>query len=258
MGYLSQKKQQKRESIFLWVMAVIMTAFTIKYFVDTGFHIGWFNLFHVYCLSGILVIYSIWCKKYKTTFFFICLFLINYTYIAAYANIFISDKFDGKQNIILSFSPKQTLIDELKGYDIISSGSLILANKYKAPFAVIKRDIPLTVVKVDLRQVKKNEYPLIFRHLNEFVITQDSPVIIFGEFGIPAWDEDFKKFLDTSNLSVKNRLIFNNGSKFNIFSLPGFYVLGFREMGVSDISLIDTDKQKAIRIDISFNSGDDM
>lgn len=253
MGYLSQKKQRKRESIFLFFMAVVMVFFTTKCFFNSAFHIAWFNLFHVYCLSGILVVYSLWRRRYKSAIFFACFFLINYTYIAASANIFISDKFNGKQNLVLFFNPDKPLFDQLKNEEIMSSGSVFLANRYKTPFVRIKKNIPLTIVRVDLPNTKEMQYSLIFKHLNEFIIKQDNPVIIFGNFGIPVWNRDFKKFLNESGLYVKNRLIFYDGVSCNIFSLPRFYVLGFKEMGISDISFMKENKQEIIKLDISFN-----
>ena len=55
------------------------------------------------------------------------------------------------------------------------------------------------------------------------------------------------------HLSVKNRLLFNPDIKFDFFSIPGFYVLGFREMGLVDLDIVTTDNAKTVKFLVSFN-----
>lgn len=253
MGYLSQKKQQKRENIFLAVMMVIVAALTALSFTEQGIDCKYFNLFHLFCLVGILMLYSLWRKKFKSVLAFAILLIINYTSLAAYANIFLSDKFEGGQTLELSFNKKQKLSDILDKENIKAAGTIILAQHYKASYAVVDHNTPITLIQVDFSNANHSDYPLIFRHLNEFITQNDNPVIIFGEFGIPAWSKPFKNFIEISNLSVKNRLLFNPDIKFDFFSIPGFYVLGFREMGLVDLDIVTTDNAKTVKFLVSFN-----
>ena len=248
MGYLSQKKHQTRENIFLYTTAAALTALTAKSFADPGFSFGFFNLFHLYCLAGLLLVYALWVKKYKPALFFGVLLLINYTTLSAAGNIFLSDAFNGRESLTLVFAPNKDFVETAEE-NKIAAGSLILAHRHIAPYTVINQDNPLTLVRVDFRQAQDSEYPLIFKHLHEFLLKQDNPVILFGEFGVPAWHRLFKQFLDDSGLTIKNHLLFTQGSKFNIFSMPGFYVLGFHEMGISSIKR----NGKEIIVKTSFN-----
>lgn len=253
MGYLSQKKHQARENIIFLTAAAIVILLTAGSFANPGFCFGFFNLFHLFCLSGLLFLYALWRRKYKFILFFALAWLINYTTLSSSANIFLSDKFDGSRRLELEFTPGQELAALFKQEDIAASGSLIIAGKYTASYVVVGRDEPLTIIQVEFVKIPDNEYPLIFKHLSDFILRQDTPVIVFGEFGIPAWNRSFKQFLDISGLSVKNRLLFTQNSPYNIFSVPGFYVLGFREMGVNDIFVSQKDEKPFVRILASFN-----
>lgn len=253
MGYLRQKKHQARENIFLFFMAIVITGLTAGSFANAGFCYGFFNLFHLYCLSGLLFIYALLVKKYKISLFFALIFLINYTSLSASGNIFLSDHFEGREHLDLTFDVRQNLSDSLDKDQLSAAGSLIVAHRYVAPYVIIGKQKPLTLVRVDFRGANKEEYPLIFEHLHEFILKQDNPVIIFGEFGLPVWSKAFKHFLDATGLAVKNRLIFTKGAKYNIFTTPGFYVLGFPEMGISELSLRESNNQKIIKTTVSFN-----
>ena len=253
MGYLRQKKQQKRENIFLAAMMVMLAALTALSFTEHGIDCKYFNLFHLFCLASVLMIYSLWRKKFKSVLVFAFLLLISYTSLAAYANIFLSDKFEGQQILELSFNKKQKLSDTLDKENIKAAGTIILAQHYKASYAVVEHNTPITLIQVDFSNASLSDYPLIFRHLNEFIAQNDNPVIIFGEFGIPAWSKSFKNFIETSNLSVKNRLLFNPDMAFDIFSIPGFYVLGFKEMGIIDLDVVNANNTKNIKFLVSFN-----
>ena len=77
----------------------------------------------------------------------------------------------------------------------------------------------------------------ILKKLKTFIIKQDTPVILYGDFGAPLWDRYLRKFIVQTRLSVKNRLLFTHGNPYNIFSTPSFYVLGFNDMGIDNIDM---------------------
>lgn len=252
MGYLSQKKQQQRENIFCLVMMAVLTLLTAGSFAAPGFRIVFFNLFHLYCLSGMLFVYALWRQRYKTALFFTGVLLISYTILSSTTNLFLSDHFKGKLSLEFSFDDDRTLTQDFASSDILASGSVIF-NRHTASYIVIRRPAPLTLMRVDFRKAAKNDYPQIFKQLSDFILTQDNPVIVFGEFGVPAWSKPFKHFLEVSGLTVKNRLLFTNGPSYNIFSTPGFYVLGFQDMGINDIVVRRKDSKTTVLIKASFN-----
>ncbi len=253
MGYLSQKKHETRINIFLYMLLLIVASLSLLSFSVPGFKIGFFNLLHLYVISFCLIIYSVVIKRYKIALIFALFFLVNYTILSSSINIFFPDTFIGVKNIKLKFGPDVDLSKEFLNKKE-TSGAIILAKKFVAPYVVIKdNDVALTMVMVDFRGATKEQYYQIFNQLHQFVIKQDDPIIIFGEFGLPAWSRYFKEFLNISGLSIKNNLIFTQSSVYNFFTTPSFYVLGFQEMGVSHIETSNINGKKVITVDISFN-----
>ena len=252
MGYLSQKKHQIRENIFLYVMALFFAGLSIFSISYPGFKIAFFNLFHLYLFSFALMVYALIVKKYKPAIIFCLVWVISYTTLSSSVNLFMSDKFHGFNNINLTYGIKKSLADEFSK-DAVSSGAIILADKFISPYVTIDKNSPVTIIKVNFNDAKYGQYSVIFKHLRQFIIKQDNPVIIYGEFGIPAWSKIFKKFLRSTGLSVKNKLIFTGSSKYNIFTTPTFYVLGFHEMGISKLTISSNDNQNIIQTEISFN-----
>ena len=254
MGYLSQKKHQARENIFLYVTAFFLMILSCLALIKPDLFYTGFNLFHLYCLSLVFLIYAAFVKKYFQTFVFFLCFILNYTLLSASGNIFFSDTFQGQNNLTLYFSKNDTVPPaNFAQEDILSSGTVLLSHNYRAPYTII--DVagkPLTLLKVDFRNPVPSDYDSVFKNLNDFLLTQDNPVIIFGEFGLPIWARPFKTFLDISGLQVKNRLVFTKGSPFNIFTTPSFYILGFRDMGLSSIKISNNPISSTVSGDVSF------
>ena len=70
----------------------------------------------------------------------------------------------------------------------------------------------------------------------EFVLQRDEPVIIVGNFGIPAWHPVFKSFLSETSLRVKNKILLrDNQGSFNPFIVPRVNVLGFDNVGIEKV-----------------------
>ena len=254
MGYLSQKKQQIRENIFLSTMTFVLFCVTLLFMFFPVANSKFLNFFHIYCLSGIFFFYSLIVKRFVLSASFAFILAVNYVILAISGNIFLSNTFKGNSRCELTFASQHLLSDSFEKEKIISSGSLIIAKKYISPYVVLDEKVPIVFIRVDFRGAKRKEYPLIFKHLHDFIVKQDSPVVIFGEFGIPSWEVAFRNFLNKAELTIKNKMLFTEGSRFNIFTLPSFYVLGFREMGVNAIHIQEINGEKIIKTDISFNS----
>lgn len=252
MGYLSQKKHQARENIFLYFMAFFLSVLSCFALIKPDFSFVFFNLFHLYCLSVLFAIYALVVQKYRQAFLFLFPLILSYTLLSSAGNIFISDTFNGEESLTLSFGDDTAPLASFSPDELLSSGSVLLANRYTAPYAVIDKGRPLTLLRVNFKGAEASDYPLIFRHLYDFLLTQNNPVIIFGDFGIPVWTKLFKNFLATSGLFVKNRFLFTEGFSFNIFSTPEFYILGFKDLGVSRLSQKNIHGQAFISSNVSF------
>ena len=256
MGYLSQKKHKFRENIFLITSVIILSIITGLYLLANGFYFECFNIFHVYCLSLVLLIYAIYIKKYKFALVYGVIILINFVLISANANIFFSKTFNGPHELTLPFSKESSLTQSYTPENIVSGGSLIVANKYALPYVNVYEGNIITIIKVDLEGASKFEYDVVFKQLKDFIINQDTPVIVFGKFGLPAWDRRFIKFLREAKLNVKNKFLFTGNSIVRFLKIPSFYILGFEEMGIKNLVVKSKANKETIDTIISFNSED--
>ena len=251
MGYLSQKKHQLRENLFLNVTSVILTFFTLFSLINTSFDIVFPNLFHLYILSFIMVVYSLIVNKYKISLIFIMLFIINYTALSSSGNIFLSDTYNGTKKIKLSFDNNLHVSGDFYTSET-NAGSLVLADNLIASYIKIKKDTPMTILKINMENTSLKQRKKILKKLKTFIIKQDTPVILYGDFGAPLWDRYLRKFIVQTRLSVKNRLLFTHGNPYNIFSTPSFYVLGFNDMGIDNIEIKNDGKTNIVNFDILF------
>ena len=112
----------------------------------------------------------------------------------------------------------------------------------------------LIFVNVNFAGLTGSEEKTVFGNLAEFVLSQDEPLIIVGDFGIPAWSETFRTFLAQTGLEVKNHIIMSDGSsRFNLFTVPSVNVLGYRSLGLENIDILPAHKgSRPFRFDLIF------
>ena len=137
----------------------------------------------------------------------------------------------------------------------LRAGKLQLSAMRSASFLVFEESgKKLVFVNVDFAGLKSEEEKTIFDNLAEFVLSQDEPPIIMGDFGIPAWSETFRAFLARTGLEVKNHVIMSDGSHwFNLFSVPSINVLGYRNLGLENIDILSPHKGSyPFRFDLNF------
>lgn len=137
----------------------------------------------------------------------------------------------------------------------LRAGKIKLSPKYSASFLVFEENGKnLIFVNVDFGKLKKSEEKNVFDNLAEFVLSQDEPLIIVGDFGIPAWSETFKNFLAKTDLEVKNRIIMTDGkSWFDLFSIPSINLLGYRNLGLKNVDILSAHKgSHPLRFDLNF------
>ncbi len=250
MGYLSQKKYLRRESWFCIAAMVVLAAMTCYGIFAKNICPSALSPLHLYALSALLTIYTLWRRRYKYSFVFVLLFVINFTFISANANIFVSEDFSGSHQMNLYFDASQKLPAQFSKNKIINAGEVLFDGKYTAEYVTVEPQNPLTLIKVDFRNVSKKDLNIVFNQLSAFLKMQNYPVVLFGEFGIPAWTFPFRTMMNKSGLSVKNRILFTGNNSFNVFSVPEFYILGFNEMGIKNLH----QNGQNINWTISFNS----
>lgn len=225
MGYLSQKKHRERENIFFAVASFVMVSISILLLINREFTFLWFNLFHFYCLGGILFVTAVIARKVVPILCLGSALVVIYVLLAISGNIFFSDKISGDYEIEIESKGNLDIAGTL------SKGTLIAGNKIVASYAIVNEEAPLMVIMVDFRGIAKNNYKSMFKSLHKFVIKQDLEIVLVGNFGIPAWSKYFRRFIEASGMTVKNRFVFDN-----IIAPPQFYVLGYKGVGISDIT----------------------
>ncbi len=137
----------------------------------------------------------------------------------------------------------------------LRAGLIKLSPRHRASFLVFEEgDRNLVFINVDFASLRKKEEKIVFDNLAEFILAQDEPVIIAGDFGIPAWSETFKKFLAKTDLEVKNRIIMTDGkSWFNPFYIPTINLLGYRNLGLKDVDILSAHKGSyPIKFELNF------
>ena len=86
------------------------------------------------------------------------------------------------------------------------------------------------LIGLDLSEMSRAETVESLTRLGDFIAGGSGvPVLVIGNFNLAAWDEEFGRFLEKSQLEVKNTLL-DHWS--NLLMPPHFYILGHRSAGV--------------------------
>lgn len=95
------------------------------------------------------------------------------------------------------------------------------------------------LLNVNFAGLSAAEENTVYNNLTEFVLEQNLPIIIIGNFGRPSWSQRFQKFLADTELEVKNRIILSDGRHlFNPLQIPEINVLGYKALGLADIDFL--------------------
>lgn len=251
MGYFSQKKKHQRENNFLFATALLtgFLAFLLA-FPPVWPAAGRFAadyLFQIYLLIILILIYALWLGRWSFAAYFAVGLLIIFTYMSSYANLFFNIRVDDRHHMQLSYQSNDKLDVSGRGLVLLRSGHLNLDNNLQAPFASYEKNLQVfTFIKVDFPQGNPQQLRQAFERLRTFITMQDDPVIVYGNFGVPAWSPDFKKFLLLTDLKVKNRLwLTGKGGRYNPFAVPQFYILAFENVGVNSLQSQKAPKSSA-------------
>ena len=137
----------------------------------------------------------------------------------------------------------------------LRSGKINFSHNQEASFMVFEQSgHRFVLLNLYFSRLPISEQETVFRNLAEFVLSQDDPVIVVGDFGVPAWIPVFKNFLKKTALEVKNHIILSDGRyRINPFAVPTFYILGYRNVGVSDITFLPRKNAKTFPVGITLN-----
>ena len=202
MSYFSQKKKQKRINILLasslFLVAVILL---FGFIFSSGFLINIVDnyRFHIYLLTIAIMIYALFCRKTGYAMVALFLLLFNYTIISSSTNLFFDVLVKGTETLDLQYYKNKFSFPDIAKLSDISvqrKGAIRLSENNAAAFIIFRRyNRRFVVINVDFFGTKEKEQQIIFNNLSEFVLKQDNPVIIVGNFGIPAWNPLFSDFL---------------------------------------------------------------
>ena len=148
---------------------------------------------------------------------------------------------------------KQSFI--VSRFSSLKAGKLRLSPHFVASFSqFIAMKQPFVLVNLDLRKIGQGELKTAFRNLAQFVTAQDNPVVIIGDFGIPVWHPIFKKFLNKTDLEVKNHVILSNAScRFSPLAVPTINVLAYKNFGLKQLTFLDKEKNHSHPLLIQLN-----
>ncbi len=238
MGYLAQKKRLAREALMLKfllpifvILAVVLPLFPADFWLKK-----W--LFQIYVLNLLVLFFAIYCRSVFYSLGFALCVVINYFQMAAYGPLFGNEEVPERYVIEMTYAPdsEQMVTDS---EEILRTGSLILDKNLVAPFAVVRRDNQqFTLIRINLENVLPQTRRRALQKLRNFITAEDDAAIVYGHFGTPAWSGELRDFLRATGLEVKNRLVFSRlGSRHAYLMPPSFYVLGFRNVGISRLKI---------------------
>ncbi len=250
MGYLAQKKKNIREELVLKIMAVTLSVYTVILLLCNDSSLMEKALFQVYCIIVITLIYSLFIRRFVFSLVFTIILLVNYFYISSSSILFFAPQKHSNNMVFVKYSDNEF---DIENAEVIQKGFLKLDKTYVSYRKVKLFGVEQLFLGVDFSYVKDVKKHL--HQLRSFIIKQDSPVVIVGDFFLPAWSSSVKKFLSDTNLEVKNRLLFVSSKNKNaFFSTPSYNVISFHNIVISDIK-ITSPKQKQKTATMEFKYG---
>ena len=250
MGYLSQKKKSIREHNFFMFSAVVLSVLSLLSLFSDNFPSLKDRMFLLYLLNIVLFFYTLIRLQFKFVLLFLVLVLINFFSISAYSRIFFNKNHLHSSDILISYDGSSLTP---KGSDDIKW--LYFDSENKASYSemtIEDNNFNLLMLNFDDLSSKQRKKNLI--KLKNFILSQDLPTIVIGDFGTSVWQPEMRKFLEQTNLKTLNRLVFaKKGSSGNYLNVPSFYVLAFEDFGLSEIKISEIKSTKYPIINISLH-----
>lgn len=257
MGYFSQRKKLERENLFmvcsLWAIAVV---FFITLLGSQGSGLVIFLnrwAFHFYLFNLFILGYTLWHRRMVYFLFALTFLVLNYVSVARTANLFFNRDVASVDYFNVIYKKGAQDYDKIVNLNhelVRRSGIIELSPGRKASFIVFEKNHRLfTVISLDFGNLKNQEQETVFCNLAEFVLSRDDPVIVVGDFGIPAWADTFKRFLIKTDLKVKNKILLTDGrNAFKPLSVPTINVLAYNNIGIRRLKFDEKAKKFDIRL----------
>lgn len=257
MGYFSQRKKLERENLFmvcsLWAIAVV---FFITLLGSQGSGLVIFLnrwAFHFYLFNLFILGYTLWHRRMVYFLFALTFLVLNYVSVARTANLFFNRDVASVDYFNVIYKKGAQDYDKIVNLNhelVRRSGIIELSPGRKASFIVFEKNHRLfTVISLDFGNLKNQEQETVFCNLAEFVQSRDDPVIVVGDFGIPAWADTFKRFLIKTDLKVKNKILLTDGrNAFKPLSVPTINVLAYNNIGIRRLKFDEKAKKFDIRL----------
>lgn len=245
MGYFSQRKRQERENTFLKIMILIFGAVTcVNFFAGSsnkliGWIISW--QYQIFILMFLLALFSLWIRRWGAFWILLLFLMVNYAFMGSAANLFINSEVTAEHHLDITLEADGSALVNGSGMVVLRSGRINIVPGNQAYYVSIDKNLHIfTIVSLDFAKLSVADRVLAMRHLTEFVHIQDDPVIVIGNFGMPAWSPVFKSFLQATGLHVKNRtLLSDTRHPFTLFTVPSYYVLAFKNVGIVDLEMLE-------------------
>lgn len=257
MGYFSQRKKQERENLFmvcsLWGIAAVffITQLGSRNSGIVIFLNRW--AFHFYLFNLFILGYTLWHRRMVYFLFALIFLVLNYVSVARTANLFFNGDVPSNDYFNVTYqkgAQDYAKIANLPQAFVRRSGIIELSPGRKASFIIFEKDHRLfTVISLDFGNLKNREQETVFANLAEFVQSRDDPVIVVGDFGVPAWADVFKRFLIKTDLKVKNKILLTDGrNAFKPLSVPTINVLAYNNIGIRRLKFDEKNKKFDIRL----------
>lgn len=243
MGYLNQKKSQGRMRLILNTAVVVfgLLVFALLFGNDKSDFSFTVNLWalHIYVGLVIFTALALLFRRWIYATIFAVFLIFNYFIIGATVNIFNNVKIIDGFDFDLTYLKNTNDSEAMFNGDVERFGLIKLSPKTKANYQITRQNNEdLMIIDVNFSKMKPENRHIVFDNLAEFVLKQNIPVILLGDFGIPAWSETFHNFLEKTELKVKNSIILCDGeTRYNIFNYPSINLLAYKNVGINQIKI---------------------
>ncbi len=250
MGYFSKKKHNERRQFFLKSTLLVVLAFIFLLFLDEryGFFVEFVSkyAFQISFLILFVAVYSFVSAKWLYGLFFGASFVLCLGVFSSSTNLFKNTQISQGQDIKIDLQSTGNF--NTQNTSVVREGILHFGTQHQGYFKVIRvGEDNVTLIGVNFSQVKTKNIEKYFNSLRQFVLEQNNPVIVFGEFGVPAWFKVFRQFLNDTGLRAKNKIFLKSPlQKFNLLCHPQFYVLAFSNTGLSEVDFFATTQSTKI------------
>ncbi len=259
MGYFSQRKRREREKIFLSLITIVLGFYTFFLFFQSE-DIPFLSeirqyLFQAYVINIIAFVFALLLGRVLCALFLSVYGIIAFFILSAQADIFFSPQIKTSEHFRLEYQKTTPLVIKAKGQTVLRSGHLNLLPTVQANFVTFDKNKHIfTAIDVNFAGLGEKERRKAFRQLKTFITMQDNPVIVVGDFGETPWSRSFNRFLQQTNLRVKNKImLMDDERRFNPFALPSFYVLAFSNTMVENIDVRTGDTRPYLQIDVDLS-----